>query len=437
MKPIVAIVGSPNVGKSTLFNRLTGARTAIVDDLPGVTRDRLYKDVEWNGYLFTLVDTGGIEFYDRKNSLLEQIKGQVFIAIKEADLIIFVVDGQKGITNIDLEAADIVRKSNKSVLLVVNKIDDPKHFMYTCDFYSLGIGEPIPVSAEQAKNIGDLLDAVIENLPQYEKEEEVDVIKIAIAGRPNVGKSLLVNQLLRDERVIVNSIPGTTRDAVDSYLKYNDDKYLIIDTAGIRKKSKIDFSIERYSVMRSLKAIDRSDVAVLLIDATSGITMQDKKIAGYIHKAGKGVIIAINKWDLIEKTHDTMNLFDKNIRQELSFLQYVPTIYISALSRQRLEKIFPLVDFVVNQANIRVSTSVLNKLIQDIIVMNPPPSKKGKKLKIFYITQSGVKPPTFLIFINDKNLLHFSYKRYIENQLRTLYGFEGNPIRIFARERKA
>lgn len=436
MKPIVAIVGSPNVGKSTLFNRLAGTRTAIVDDLPGVTRDRLYRDVEWGGYYFTLVDTGGIEFHEKKDSLIEQIKAQVFVAIKEADLIIFVVDGQKGSTNIDIEAANIVRKSNKPVVLAVNKIDDPKHFSLTSDFYSLGIEEPIPISAEQGKNIGDLLDTIVKKLPQYEKKEEDDAIKIAIAGKPNVGKSLLVNRLLRDERVIVNSVPGTTRDAIDSYFEYNENNYIIIDTAGIRRKSKIDFSIERYSVIRSLKAIDRSDVTVLLIDATSGITMQDKKIAGYVHEAGKAVIIAINKWDLVEKTSNTINLFDKNIRHELNFLQYAPTIYISALTRQRLDKIFSLAEFVIEQANIRVSTSALNKLIQDIIIMTPPPSKKGKKLNIFYMTQKNVKPPTFLLFVNDKNLLHFSYKRHIENQLRLSYGFEGNPIRIFVKERK-
>ncbi|MDK2984631.1 MAG: GTPase [Clostridia bacterium] len=435
-KPIIAIVGRPNVGKSTLFNRITGGRVAIVDDLPGVTRDRLYRDASWCEHQFTVVDTGGIEFAGKSDKIIEQVKNQADLAIEEADLILFVVDGRQGITPADEDVAEIIRKTNKPVILVVNKIENFDNPSNVYEFYNLGLGEPIAISAEHGHNIGDLLDRVVEILPDIEEEDLEDIIKIAVVGRPNVGKSSLVNKILGQERVIVSDIPGTTRDAIDSFLKRDGKQYILIDTAGIRRKARINLPTERYSVIRSLRAVDRSDVVLVLINATEGVTEQDKKIAGYVHEQGKSVIIAVNKWDLIEKDHATMNKFDEEIRHELGFMQYAPTIYISALTGQRVGKIFDLVDFVAEQATYRVATSLLNEVIRDALAYTPPPTEKGKRLKIFYVTQSGTKPPSFVLFVNDKKLLHFSYKRYIENQLRQAFGFEGNPLRIIVRERK-
>ncbi len=435
-KPIVAIVGRPNVGKSTLFNRITGGRTAIVDDLPGVTRDRLYRDASWTNKKFTIVDTGGIEFIGKSEKMVDQIIKQATLAIEEADLIIFVVDGRKGITSSDKAALEVIRKTNKPVILCANKIENFDDLSTVYEFYDFGLGEPIAVSAEHGNNIGDLLDKVIEMLPSNEEEDLDDVIKIAVVGKPNVGKSSLVNKILGQERVIVSDVPGTTRDAIDSYLKRDGKKYLLIDTAGIRRKSRINIATERYSVIRSLRAVDRSDVVLMLIDASEGVTEQDKKIAGYIHEAGKAVVLVTNKWDLIEKDQNTMKKHDENIRYDLGFMQYAPTMYISAMTGQRVGKLFEIIDFVDEQSVYKVPTSVFNDVIRDAVFHTPPPSDKGKKLKIYYGTQGGTKPPSFIFFVNDKKLLHFSYRRYLENQIRKAFGFEGNPIRVVTRERK-
>jgi GTP-binding protein len=435
-KPIVAIVGRPNVGKSTLFNRITGGRAAIVDDLPGVTRDRLYRDASWNNKNFTVVDTGGIEFLGKNEKMVDQIIKQAEMAIDEADLILFVVDGREGITSSDEAALDVIRKTNKPVILCANKIENFDNLSIVYEFYNFGLGEPIAVSAEHGNNVGDLLDKLVELLPENKEEDLEDVIKISVVGRPNVGKSSLVNKILGQERVIVSDVPGTTRDAIDSYLKRDGKKYLLIDTAGIRRKSRINIATERYSVIRSLRAVDRSDVVLMLIDAAEGVTEQDKKIAGYIHEAGKAVVLVTNKWDLIEKDQKTMQKHDENIRYELGFMQYAPTMYISALTGQRVGKLFEIIDFVAEQASYKIPTSVFNEVIRDAVFHTPPPSDKGKKLKLYYGTQGGVKPPSFIFFVNDKKLLHFSYRRYLENQIRRAFGFEGNPIRIFTRERE-
>ncbi|MDS1030684.1 ribosome biogenesis GTPase Der [Bacillota bacterium LX-D] len=433
-KPIVAIVGRPNVGKSTLFNRITGERVAIVEDISGVTRDRIYRDAEWQDNKFTLIDTGGIQWEDNKIST--QVKKQAEIAITEADIIIFLTDAKTGLLPDDYEVASILRKTDKPVVLAVNKVENfsnPEFY----EFYKLGLGEPIPVSAIHGMNTGDLLDAVIANFPAEKDEENFsDTIKIAVIGRPNVGKSTMTNFLLGEERVIVSDIPGTTRDAIDSVLSREGKEYLIIDTAGMRKRAKIYNTTERYSVLRSLKAVERADVVLILIDATEGVTEQDKKIAGFAHENGKGSIIVVNKWDLVIKNDKTINKFDERIREELSFMQYAPIMYVSALTGQRVWKIFDLIDFVAEQSARRISTNLLNKYIAEIMALNPPPGDKGKYLKILYATQSGVKPPTFILFVNDPELMHFSYQRYIENQLRKSFGFEGNPIRLITRKKK-
>jgi GTPase len=436
MKPIVAIVGRPNVGKSTLFNRITESKTAIIEDIPGVTRDRIYMDAEWAGRKFTLIDTGGI-LADTEDHILKRVRQQAEIAIEEADSILFVVDGMVGLTIEDEEVANILRRTRKTVVLAVNKIESYKKEDVVYDFYQLGLGEPIPISASQGMNTGDLLDALVEKFPKdIEEEEEDDIIKIAIVGRPNVGKSSLTNSLLGEERVIVSDEAGTTRDAIDSLLTVDDQSYLIIDTAGMRKRNSIDVKTERYSVIRSLRAIDRCDVVLMMIDANDGITEQDKKIAGYVHESGKSCILVFNKWDLVEKDDKTLHKYEKKVRAELLFLQYAPMIFISATTRKRVAKILEIIDFVAEQQNFRATTSALNEVLQDAVRTTPIPSKKGKRGKILYATQTNVKPPTFVFFVNDPDLIHFTYERYLENKIREAFGFEGTPIWLKLKKRE-
>ncbi|MGI6678854.1 MAG: ribosome biogenesis GTPase Der [Dehalobacterium sp.] len=437
MKPIVAIVGRANVGKSTLFNRFTGSRDAIVEDFPGVTRDRLYRDAEWVNREFTVVDTGGIEFYGKDGSIESKVKQQAEIAIEESDVIIFVVDGKTGITPDDEAVAQLLRKSKKPVVLAVNKIENFHKQAEVFDFYQLGLGDPIPVSAIHGMNTGDLLDAVVEKFPvEAEENFPPETIKLALIGRPNVGKSSLANQLLKEERFIVSDIAGTTRDAIDSLLVEEGKHYLIIDTAGMRRKSRINEPTERYSVIRSLRAIDRSDVVLMIIDGVDGVTEQDKKIVGYAHEAGKGIILVVNKWDLVVKDDKTMHQYDRKIREEMGFLHYAPILYISALTGQRVHKILEIVDFVAEQQNMRIPTARLNEVITEALAMTPPPTDKGKRLKVLYVTQVGVKPPKFVLFVNEPELMHFSYLRYLENQLRTNFGFEGTTIWLMVRKRE-
>lgn len=434
-KPIVAIVGRPNVGKSSLFNRIVGERIAIVEDMPGVTRDRLYQDAEWQGREFTLVDTGGLDFAE--DIITSQIRKQAEMAMEEADAILFVVDARQGITTIDEEVAKSLRKTDKPVLLVANKVEDFHKIPYY-EFYALGLGEPIPVSAAEGLNTGDLLDSLVNVLPQPEEDPySPDTIRIAVIGRPNVGKSSLVNAILGEERVIVSNIPGTTRDAIDSPFERNGNSYVIVDTAGMRRRNRIDLPAERYSVVRALRAVDRSDVVLMVFDATEGVAEQDKRIVGYAHDKGKAIILVVNKWDLIKKDDKTMHKFERKIREELAFLPYAPIIFVSALTKQRLPKILELVDFVADEASKRVATADLNNLIRDAVQATPPPADKQRRLKIFYATQGGVKPPTFILFVNDPELMHFSYERYLENKIRETYGFEGTPIRIYLRQREA
>lgn len=436
-KPIVAILGRPNVGKSTLFNRLTGGRVAIVEDTPGVTRDRLYRDTEWLGKNFTLVDTGGIEFTGKEDSISEQVKKQALIAIEEADVIMFIVDGRQGLTAQDEFIGNMLRKSQKPVILVVNKIEQFKDNHELYEFYQLGLGDPVPISAAHGMNTGDMLDLVVSQFKNIPDEDyEPDVIKIAVVGRPNVGKSSLVNVILGQERVIVSNIPGTTRDAIDTFFERKEQRYMLIDTAGMRRRGNIEENTERYSVIRALRAVDRSDVVLMVLDAVEGVTEQDKRIAGYVHEAGKGVIIIVNKWDLVEKDEKTMKKFDENIRSQLGFMQYAPTLFVSALTKQRVVKIVELVNFVAEQQTNRVSTSVLNEIISDAVLLTPPPSDKGKRLKILYSTQAGIKPPHFIFFVNEPGLMHFSYLRYLENKIRSNFGFEGSPIRMTVRKRE-
>ncbi|MDA8234318.1 MAG: ribosome biogenesis GTPase Der [Clostridia bacterium] len=436
-KPIVAIVGRPNVGKSTLFNRLTGGRVAIVEDKPGITRDRIYKDGQWLDRSFTVIDTGGIEFRHDEDEISKQMKWQAELAMREADVIVFMVDGRGGLTSADEDVAKVLRRAKRPVLLAVNKVEDFNNPPYIYDFYQLGFGEPLMISAAQGLNIGDLLDEVVKHMPAFEGDDyPEDTVKIAVIGRPNVGKSSLVNAILGEERVIVSDIPGTTRDAIDTPFAKDDRHYVLIDTAGMRRKGKIDEPTERYSVIRSLRAVDRSDVVLMVIDAVEGVTEQDKKIAGYAHEAGRASIIVINKWDLIEKDDKTMNKYTETVREELGFMQYAPVIYVSAKTRQRVPKVTDLINYVAEQHAMRVATSTLNTLISDAVRMTPPPTDKGRRLKILFNTQVSVKPPTFVIFVNDPELMHFSYERYLENQLRTTFGFEGTPIRMVVRSRK-
>lgn len=435
-KPIVAIVGRPNVGKSTLFNQIGKKRVSIVDDMAGVTRDRIYMDATWLNREFTLIDTGGIEIKTSDDKILTEIRLQAKIAVEESDAIIFVADGRAGLTLEDENIAKFLRTSKKPVILAVNKIDGLNLEQETYEFYKLGLGEPIGISASNALNLGDLLDAVIKNLPQAEIEtHDEDEIKIAVIGRPNVGKSSLVNKLLGEERVIVSDVPGTTRDAIDTHFFMDGTKFTLIDTAGMRKKSKIDDAVEKYSVIRSLRAIDRADVVLMLIEAPVGVTEQDKKIAGYAHDSGKGCVIVVNKWDIFPDKHDrSTNRFTDELRKRLGFLQYAPVVYASALTGQRVDRVIELVKFVAEQQSMRIQTSVLNELIRDSVAINPPPSKKGKSAKIFFVTQAEIHPPRFIIFVNEPELLHFSYLRFLENRLRESFGFEGTPIKFFVRK---
>ncbi|KKM08805.1 GTP-binding protein Der [Clostridiales bacterium PH28_bin88] len=434
--PIVAIVGRPNVGKSTLFNRLAGGRVAIVEDTPGVTRDRIYRDTEWLGRQFTLVDTGGIDPASLGDSITAQMRRQAEIAIHEADLVLLIVDGRAGVVPDDEAVAEILRRSAKPVILVVNKVEQYDDLSPVYEFFRLGLGDPVPISAAHGMNTGDLLDRVVANLPETtEKTEPDDAIKIAVVGRPNVGKSSLVNAFLGQQRVIVSDVPGTTRDAIDTWLTRDEQTYILIDTAGMRRKGRIEIPTERYSVIRSLRAVDRSDVVLVVLDAVEGITEQDKKIAGYAHEAGKAAVIVVNKWDLLEKDEKTMLRYEEELRRELAFMQYAPIMFVSALTRQRIAKLLEQVDVVAEQAALRVSTGSLNTVLVEAINLNPPPTDKGKRLKILYTTQAGVKPPTFILFVNDPELMHFSYLRYLENRLRQAYGFVGTPVKLITRKR--
>ncbi len=436
LKPLVAIVGRPNVGKSMLFNRLVGRRISIVEDTPGVTRDRLYAECEWNGRLFDIVDTGGIEpKTDSEISMF--IREQAGIAIDTADVIVLVTDIKTGVTAADQEIANILLRSKKPVVLAVNKMDsigEPDPGIY--EFYSLGLGDPVAVSAVHGHGTGELLDLCYEHLPP-EKEEtyESDTVRVAIIGKPNAGKSSLINHILGEKRVIVSETAGTTRDAVDSYFENEFNKYIFIDTAGIRKKSKIDDKVEKYSVMRAQSAIERADVCIIMIDARDGITEQDTKIAGMAHEAGKASIIAVNKWDLIEKDDKTMDRMRDEIRRDLSYMTYAPVLFISALTGQRVDRIFELINYVNEQSNMRITTGMLNNVLADAQARVQPPTDKGKRLRIYYITQTGVRPPNFVIFCNDAKLFHFSYQRYIENQIRSVFGLEGTPIRLVIRQK--
>lgn len=436
-KPIVAIVGRPNVGKSTLFNRLIGQRLSIVDDKPGVTRDRLYADVEWLNYKFTVVDTGGIE-PNTNDIILKQMRQQAEIAIETADVIMFIVDVKQGVVDSDMHVANMLRKAKKPVVLVVNKVDNMKTENFDVyEFYNLGLGEPIAVSAGQALGLGDMLDEVVKYFPDtYEYENDDDTIKVAVIGKPNAGKSSLINRIIGEERLIVSDIAGTTRDAVDTPVSIDGQEYVFIDTAGIRRKSKVEDGIERYSVIRAVSAVERCDVAVLMIDASEGITEQDTKIAGIAHERGKAAIIVVNKWDKIEKDDKTMNKFIKDIESELKFMSYAPMLFISALTGQRVNRLFEMIKMVSENHSLRISTGLLNDVLIEATAMNQPPSDKGKQLKIYYITQVSVKPPTFVIFVNSKELVHFSYQRYLENQLRDSFGFKGTPVHFIIRERK-
>lgn len=436
-KPVVAIVGRPNVGKSTFFNYIVGKRISIVEDTPGVTRDRIYADANWRGMDFTVIDTGGIE-PESEDLIVSQMRNQADIAISMADVIVFVTDIKRGIANADNEIALMLRKSKKPIVLVCNKADN---FGKTSDdiyeFYNLGLGDPHPVSSINALGIGDVLDAIYEKLPKNDNEEDDStVIKVALIGKPNVGKSSLVNKILGENRVIVSNIAGTTRDAIDSEFENSYGKYVFIDTAGIRRKSKVTENLERYSVMRTSLAIERSDVCIFMIDANEGVTEQDAKIAGEAHEAGKGIIIAVNKWDEYEKDNNTVEKYKKEIYNKLSYLSYAPIIFISAKTGQRVEKLYELINTVASQNAMRVSTSVLNQVLNEAIAIVQPPTDKGKRLKIFYMTQASTKPPTFVVFVNDKQLFHFSYERYLVNQLRKEFVLTGTPIRIIVREKR-
>ncbi|MEN6413128.1 MAG: ribosome biogenesis GTPase Der [Veillonellales bacterium] len=435
-KPILAIVGRPNVGKSTLFNHIGKKRVSIVEDIPGVTRDRIYMDAEWLGRNFTIVDTGGIEL-ETADHILTAMRHQAKLAIEEADAVLLVVDAKAGLTSSDQEVAAILRSTRKPVVLAVNKVDSMKDANEIYEFYKLGLGDPIPISAANLLNIGDLLDKVIECLPQETVLDELaDQIKIAVIGRPNVGKSSLVNALIGKERVIVSAVPGTTRDAIDTHFIKDGVPYVLIDTAGMRRKGKIDWPVERYSVIRSLRAVDRADVVLIVLDAVEGVTEQDKKIAGYAHEAGKGCIIVVNKWDLVAKESKTSLRVTEMIRNELAFMQYAPVLFTSALTGQRVHRVTELVKYVADQHSLRVSTSVLNQIIEDAVAINPPPVSRGKRLKIYFSTQPEVKPPTFILFVNDPEIMHFSYLRFLENKLRENLGLEGTPIKLIMRGRK-
>ncbi|MDV2683449.1 ribosome biogenesis GTPase Der [Alkalihalophilus lindianensis] len=433
-KPVVAIVGRPNVGKSTIFNRIVGERVAIVEDMPGVTRDRLYSHGEWLDRDFNVIDTGGIELADEP--LLNQMREQAELAIEEADVIVFIVNGREGITSADQEVAKILFRSKKPVVLGVNKVDNPDMHDLLYEFYSLGIGNPYPISGSHGLGLGDLLDEVLKHFPEKADDDyDPDTIRISLIGRPNVGKSSLVNAMLGEDRVIVSNIPGTTRDAIDTSFTRDDQDYVLIDTAGMRKRGKVYESTEKYSVLRSLKAIERSNVVLVVINAEEGIIEQDKKIAGYAHEAGRAIIIVVNKWDAIERDDKTMQRFEQKIRDEFLFLSYAPILFTSAKTKQRLQHVLPTVKRVSQNHNLRVPTNVLNDLIMDAVAMNPTPTDKGKRLRINYVTQVAVEPPAFVFFVNEPELLHFSYERFLENRLRATFEFEGTPIKIIARKK--
>lgn len=436
-KPIVAIVGRPNVGKSTLFNALAGEEISIVKDTPGVTRDRIYADVEWLTHTFTLIDTGGIE-PESRDIILAQMREQAQIAIDTADVIIFITDVRQGLVDSDAKVADMLRRSGKPVVLVVNKVDNyHSQMMEVYEFYNLGIGEPMPISAISKQGLGDMLDEVVKDFPSSDEEgEDDDIPHIAIVGKPNVGKSSLINKLLGEERVIVSDIAGTTRDAIDTKVKWNGREYMFIDTAGLRRKSKVKEELERYSVIRTVTAVERADVVIILIDAEEGITEQDAKIAGIAHDRGKGIIIGVNKWDAVEKDDKTIYKYTNKIREVLAYMPYAEILFISAKTGQRLPRLFETIDMVIENQTLRIQTGVLNEILTEAVAMQQPPSDKGKRLKIFYITQVSVKPPTFVIFVNSKELMHFSYTRYLENRIRNAFGFRGTSLRFITRERK-
>ena len=436
-KPVVAIVGRPNVGKSTLFNALAGEMISIVKDTPGVTRDRIYADVSWLDKEFTLVDTGGIE-PESKDIILSQMREQAQIAIDTADVIIFLTDVRQGLVDADSKVAEMLRKSAKPVVLVVNKVDSFEKFMTDVyEFYNLGIGDPMPVSSASRLGIGDMLDEVVKYFPEGSGEEEDDDRpRVAIVGKPNVGKSSIINKLLGEQRVIVSDIAGTTRDAIDTDIVHNGKEYVFIDTAGLRRKSKIKEELERYSIIRAVSAVERADVVLMVIDAVEGVTEQDAKIAGIAHERGKGIIIVVNKWDAIEKNDKTMREYESEVRRVLSFMPYAQVMYVSALTGQRLAKLYDMIDMVIENQSMRVATGVLNEIMMEAVAMQQPPSDKGKRLKLYYITQVSVKPPTFVIFVNDKELMHFSYTRYLENKIREAFGFKGTSLKFFIRERK-
>lgn len=436
-KPVVAVVGRPNVGKSTLFNVLAGEKISIVKDTPGVTRDRIYAEVSWLDREFTLIDTGGIE-PESKDVILSQMREQAQIAIDTADVILFLTDVRQGLQDADAKVADMLRRSGKPVLLVVNKVDNFDKFMADVyEFYNLGIGDPIPISASSRLGLGDMLDALIAHFPEHAGEEEEDERpRVAIVGKPNVGKSSIINKLLGEQRVIVSDIAGTTRDAIDTEVVHDGKEYVFIDTAGLRRKNKIKEELERYSIIRTVTAVERADVVLVVIDATEGVTEQDAKIAGIAHERGKGIIIVVNKWDAIEKNDKTMREYENKVRQVLSFMPYAEIMYVSAKSGQRLHKLFEKIDMVIQNQNLRVATGVLNEIMMEAVAMQQPPSDKGKRLKLFYITQVAVKPPGFVIFVNDKELMHFSYTRYLENKIREAFGFKGTSLKFFIRQRK-
>ena len=434
-KPIVAIVGRPNVGKSTLFNIFANSRISIVEDTPGVTRDRLYADTEWLDNEFMMVDTGGIEIMNT-DKIAVSIRQQAQIAIAEADVILFVCDARAGITHEDAEVAKMLRQSKIPIVLAINKSDSPKQEIEIFEFYNLGIGEPIPVSAANHLGLGDLLDAVVEKFPEtsaYGEDGNEDEIKVALIGRPNVGKSSIFNTLVGEERSIVSDVAGTTRDAIDTPVIREGQKFLFIDTAGMRRKARIDEPIEKYSIIRSLRAVDRSDVVLMVIDAIDGVTEQDKKIAGYAHEAGKGIVLVVNKWDLYDKDNTSTLRYTENLRRELVFMQYAPVVFVSAMTKQRIHRLPEVIHYVAEQNAMRISTSVLNQVVEDAIAINPPPTEKGQRLKILYATQVKIKPPTFVIFVNEPEIMHFSYQRYLENKLREAFGFEGTPLQMIIR----
>lgn len=435
-KPVVAIVGRPNVGKSTLFNALAGEKISIVKDTPGVTRDRIYADVTWLDKSFTMIDTGGIE-PESGDIILSQMRQQAQIAIDTADVIIFLTDVRQGLVDSDGKVADMLRRSRKPVVLVVNKVDNFDKFMADVyEFYNLGLGEPFPISAAGMLGLGDMLDEVIRYFPQgSDTEEEDDRPKIAIVGKPNVGKSSIVNKLLGENRVIVSDIAGTTRDAIDTDVRYNGKEYVLIDTAGLRRKSKIKEELEHYSIIRTVTAVERADVVLVVIDATEGVTEQDAKIAGIAHDRGKGIIVVVNKWDAIEKNDKTIYEHTKRIQETLSFIPYAQIMFVSAVTGQRLVKLYELIDMVIESRNMRVQTGVLNEILAEAVAMQQPPSDKGRRLKIYYMTQVAVKPPTFVVFVNDKELMHFSYTRYLENKLREAFGFQGTSLKFLTREK--